>query len=104
MHIKKIKEITLINGKIKNAKMQKYKNQNSLLIFEIVQSSIISPMSVFARLLFPAHGSHRGGRGSYAPENTMYAYRKAVHESSTAILEFDLQLSKDGTIVLCHNE
>eukprot|EP00026_Physarum_polycephalum_P015115 Phypoly_transcript_15728.p1 GENE.Phypoly_transcript_15728~~Phypoly_transcript_15728.p1 ORF type:complete len:269 (+),score=34.34 Phypoly_transcript_15728:84-890(+) len=61
-------------------------------------------LPVFTRLAFPAHGSHRGGRGSYAPENTMYAYRKAVHECSTAILEVDLHLTKDGNIVLCHDE
>lgn len=59
--------------------------------------------SLLSRMRFPAHGSHRGGRGMYAPENTIYAYRKAVHESSTDILEIDLYLSKDGTIVLCHD-
>lgn len=59
---------------------------------------------VLQSLKSPVHGSHRGGRGVYAPENTMYAYRKAVHEHTTQILEIDLRLSKDGQIVLCHDE
>ena len=45
---------------------------------------------------------HRGFSGKY-PENTMLAFRKAV-EAGVDGMEFDVQLSKDGEIVIIHDE
>ncbi len=50
--------------------------------------------------------AHRGASGwdrQYAPENTMPAFRKAVEMGADGI-EFDVQLTKDGKIVICHDE
>ncbi|MGN9164321.1 glycerophosphodiester phosphodiesterase [Tissierellaceae bacterium HCP3S3_D8] len=46
--------------------------------------------------------AHRGFKGKY-PENTMLAFKKAVEEKADGI-EFDVQLSKDGEIVIIHDE
>ena len=46
--------------------------------------------------------SHRGYSAKY-PENTMIAFQKAV-EVGTHGIELDVQLSKDGEIVICHDE
>lgn len=46
--------------------------------------------------------AHRGFSGSY-PENTMLAFKKAVEAGCDGI-ETDLHMTKDGVIVLCHDE
>lgn len=46
--------------------------------------------------------AHRGASG-YAPENTMAAFRLALELGSDGI-ELDLQLTKDGYVVICHDE
>ncbi|MFL0252241.1 glycerophosphodiester phosphodiesterase [Clostridium neuense] len=46
--------------------------------------------------------AHRGFSGAY-PENTMLAFRKAVEIGADGI-ETDLQMTKDGVIVICHDE
>ena len=46
--------------------------------------------------------SHRGYSAKY-PENTMIAFQKAV-ECGTHGIELDVQLSKDGEVVICHDE
>jgi len=46
--------------------------------------------------------AHRGAN-TEAPENTMAAFRKAVEVGATG-LEFDVQLSKDGAVVVIHDE
>jgi len=55
------------------------------------------------RLVYPAHGSHRGGAHLFGPENTMYNFRRCVNELGTDILEIDLRLSSDGHVVLVHD-
>ncbi|MFZ5354454.1 MAG: glycerophosphodiester phosphodiesterase [Bacillota bacterium] len=45
---------------------------------------------------------HRGASGT-APENTMSAFIRAVEEGCHGI-ECDVQLSKDGKLVICHDE
>lgn len=45
--------------------------------------------------------AHRGA-SSYAPENTLSAFKKAVEMGSDGI-EFDVQLSKDGHVVIIHD-
>ena len=50
--------------------------------------------------------AHRGASGwdrQYAPENTMPAFRKAAEMGADGI-ELDVQLTKDGKIVICHDE
>jgi len=50
--------------------------------------------------------AHRGASGwdtKYAPENTMPAFEKAIEMEADGI-ELDVQLTKDGVIVICHDE
>ncbi len=50
--------------------------------------------------------AHRGASGwdkQYAPENTMPAFEKAIEMGADGI-EVDVQLSKDGHVVICHDE
>ena len=46
--------------------------------------------------------AHRGA-SAYAPENTEAAFRKAL-EMQAGGIETDVQLSKDGRVVVCHDE
>jgi glycerophosphoryl diester phosphodiesterase len=46
--------------------------------------------------------AHRGFSGMY-PENTMLAFKKAREAGADAI-EMDIQLTKDGTVVIIHDE
>lgn len=46
--------------------------------------------------------AHRGFSGKY-PENTMLAFEKAVEAGADGI-ELDVQLSKDGEVVIIHDE
>ena len=50
--------------------------------------------------------AHRGASGwdkQYAPENTMPAFERAVQMGADGI-ETDVQMTKDGVLVLCHDE
>lgn len=50
--------------------------------------------------------AHRGASGfdtQYAPENTMPAFKKAVQMGADGI-ETDVQLSRDGIVMICHDE
>ena len=50
--------------------------------------------------------AHRGASGwdkQYAPENTMPAFERALQMGADGI-ETDVQLTKDGVLVLCHDE
>ncbi|MBB6218990.1 glycerophosphoryl diester phosphodiesterase [Anaerosolibacter carboniphilus] len=46
--------------------------------------------------------AHRGASG-YAPENTMAAFQKALEMGADGI-ELDVHLSKDGRLIVCHDE
>lgn len=46
--------------------------------------------------------AHRGYSGKY-PENTMLAFRKAIEAGADGV-EMDVQLSKDGELVVIHDE
>jgi len=46
---------------------------------------------------------HRGFSGKY-PENTMLAFRMAAETPGCDGIENDVQLTKDGEIVICHDE
>ena len=45
--------------------------------------------------------AHRGASG-YAPENTLVAIKKAIEMKADGI-EIDIQLTKDGKIVVMHD-
>jgi len=45
---------------------------------------------------------HRGGR-AYAPENTLAAFRNAIQMGSVW-LEFDVQMTRDGVLVVMHDD
>lgn len=50
--------------------------------------------------------AHRGAGGwdvQYAPENTISAFRLALEMGADAI-EMDVQISRDGALVVCHDE
>lgn len=50
--------------------------------------------------------AHRGASGfdkRYAPENTMPAFEKAVQMGADGV-ETDVQLSRDGAVMICHDE
>ncbi|MFT3708146.1 MAG: glycerophosphodiester phosphodiesterase family protein [Archangium sp.] len=51
----------------------------------------------------PLHISHRGGAGLYA-ENTMHAFRQAVDVHRTDMLELDIHASRDGVVMVAHDE
>ncbi len=54
----------------------------------------------------PKVWGHRGADGwdkQYAPENTLPSFQKAIDMGADGI-EFDVQLTKDGEIVICHDE
>jgi glycerophosphoryl diester phosphodiesterase len=46
--------------------------------------------------------AHRGASG-YAPENTMAAFRLALEQGCDGV-ELDVQMTKDGKVVICHDE
>lgn len=46
--------------------------------------------------------AHRGFSGKY-PENTMLAFKKAIEENVDGI-ELDVQLTKDGEVIIIHDE
>ena len=47
--------------------------------------------------------AHRGGAGLF-PENTLYAFFGAVNEYGADVLEMDIWASKDGYLVVHHDE
>ncbi|MEZ4432251.1 MAG: glycerophosphodiester phosphodiesterase family protein, partial [bacterium] len=51
----------------------------------------------------PLHIAHRGGAALY-PENTMLAFEAAVHRHHTDALELDVHLSRDGVVVVFHDD
>ncbi|MEW5740491.1 MAG: glycerophosphodiester phosphodiesterase [Myxococcota bacterium] len=50
----------------------------------------------------PLHISHRGGAKRY-PENTLYAFERAVKVHRTDMLELDVHASRDGVVVVAHD-
>lgn len=62
----------------------------------------ISPRVMHGRKPVPQTIGHRGFK-AIAPENTMAAFRAAVDAGVEAI-ETDLHLTRDGVVVLCHDE
>lgn len=50
---------------------------------------------------YPVHCAHRGGGFEFAPENTLYGFKKSV-EYGARVLELDLRVTKDHHLVLMH--
>jgi len=86
----------------------------SALLKKLMLSSLIG-VSIGSALFAPNAGAqepaakpkkvdviaHRGASG-YAPENTMAAFEKALHMKADYI-ELDVQMSKDGKLVIIHD-
>ena len=51
----------------------------------------------------PAIIAHGGGNGEF-PDNTMEAYYNAFHIDPRVIFETDVNMTKDGVIILCHDD
>ena len=51
---------------------------------------------------YPLIWGHRGASG-YAPENTLPAFKMAADMGADGV-ELDIQMTKDGVIVVCHDE
>lgn len=61
-------------------------------------------MHPFLRGLRPTlHIAHRGG-AALAPENTLAAFRQAVERWRTDQLELDVHVTRDGEVVVIHDE
>jgi len=56
-----------------------------------------------AALSAPVHVAHRGGAASY-PEDTLYAFERAVTDDGTDLLELDVHTSADGVLVVHHDD
>jgi glycerophosphoryl diester phosphodiesterase len=50
----------------------------------------------------PLHISHRGGAALY-PENTLYAFERALKLHRSDLLELDVHASADGEVVVAHD-
>ncbi len=87
--------------------MKKYKK----IIQKIVILNLMLMASLILGFLFvpeinsvdaeTIYGAHRGASLDYE-ENTLNAFKKALNESKYQFIEFDIQYSKDGKIVVFH--
>ena len=67
------------------------------LIYYAVQALLRTPPSTSLEII-----AHRGGL-AYEPENTLAAFRNAINQGVDR-LEFDVQMTKDGALVVIHDE
>jgi len=67
------------------------------LVYYIVQAAMRTPPLESSQVI-----AHRGGP-SYAPENTLAAFQNAVAQG-VDWLEFDVQMTRDGELVVIHDE
>lgn len=70
----------------------------TLLLVGYKESYIMEPVEMGGMVSV----AHRGASG-YAPENTHAAFRKGL-ELGADFLEFDLHLSKDGELIIMHDD
>lgn len=69
-------------------------------VFYVMLSAMIFPSSAQEKKIFVQ--AHRGASG-YAPENTMASFKMAL-EMKADYLELDVHLTKDGHLVIMHDE
>lgn len=92
--------------------MVRYKKQASRIIYVLGIALMIVVLSLFSSCFNNKTESqnkedlfdvefHRGGRDA-RPENTLYSYAYAIEQGATTI-EGDMQMTKDGVIVMSHN-
>jgi glycerophosphoryl diester phosphodiesterase len=78
----------------------------ALIILVLASLSLLTPdapsKEYYANIQPPLVIAHQGGDGVW-PGDTMYAFAKAV-EMGVDVLEMDAHLTKDGYIVLMHDE
>jgi glycerophosphoryl diester phosphodiesterase len=55
------------------------------------------------RLTAPMPIAHRGGAGLF-PENTLFAFEQAVARHGAKMIELDLQRSRDGELIVFHDD
>ena len=67
------------------------------LVYYSVQVALRTPPMTSMQIV-----AHRGGP-KYAPENTLAAFRNAIAQGVDG-LEFDVQMTKDGELVVIHDE
>ena len=67
------------------------------LVYYSVQVALRTPPMTSIQII-----AHRGGP-KYAPENTLAAFRNAIAQGVDG-LEFDVQMTKDGELVVIHDE
>lgn len=64
----------------------------------------MAPAHPFFEGLTPTlHIAHRGGALLY-PENTLFAFEQAVTRHHTQMIETDVQLTRDGVVVVAHDD
>lgn len=77
-----------------------------LLLFSLVVAAVFMPdapsTSYYGGISPPLVIAHQGGDGIW-PGNTMYAFERAV-ETGADVLEMDAHITKDGQIILMHDE
>lgn len=67
------------------------------LIYYLGQSLLRTPPSTSLQVI-----AHRGG-AAYEPENTLLAFQNSINQGIDW-LEFDVQMTQDGTLVVIHDE
>ena len=86
------------------------KQHKEILKICLILKSILAIYLVVGLLVVPGiesvnaekiYGAHRGASLDYE-ENTIKAFKKAVDEEKYKFIEFDIQYSKDGKIVVFH--
>lgn len=88
-------------GELQNRKIMKLIGlvcASMIMLVGFKESYIMEPIKMGGMVSV----AHRGASG-YAPENTHAAFRKGL-ELGADFLEFDLHLSKDGELVIIHDD
>ncbi|KAI8633969.1 PLC-like phosphodiesterase [Xylariaceae sp. FL1651] len=77
-------------------------NELTMGNFPVLENTTLGSQVTQVRKPLPQTIGHRGFKAA-APENTMMAFKAAVDAGVEAV-ETDLHLTRDGVIVLCHDE
>ena len=64
---------------------------------------MISIIELLNNIQSPLNIAHRGGMALF-PENTLLAFHAAVDKYKVDILEMDLQITKDGKVIVLHDD